>query len=113
MKDIDCLQFPIEKTDYAENIYWVYGVVLKDEIKTDTKEIMKFLGEEGIATRSFFWCMHEQPIFKKMNLFVGEKYPNAEKLARRGFYIPSGLVLTDDDQEYVAEKLKKVFNKVR
>lgn len=74
---------------------------------------MKRLGAEGIGCRGFFWGMHEQPVFRKMHLFDGEHYPNAERLARRGFYIPSGLNLTDDDQEYVVEKLKKVLAEVR
>ena len=57
--------------------------------------------------------MHEQPVFKKMGLFKEEKYPVAERLARRGFYVPSGVNLTDDDQEYVAEKVKKVLKDIK
>ena len=28
------IQLPLEKTDFAENIYWVFGIVLKKEIST-------------------------------------------------------------------------------
>ncbi len=113
LKDVEGLQKPVEKTDYADNIYWVYGMVLDDSVEVDAEEFMKRLGEEGIGCRGFFWGMHEQPVFMKMHLFDGESYPNSERLARRGFYIPSGLNLTDDDQEYVVEKLKKVLAEVR
>ena len=113
LKDVEGIQKPIEKTEYADNIYWVYGMVLDDSVKVDAEEFMKRLGAEGIGCRGFFWGMHEQPVFKKMHIFDGEHYPNAERLARRGFYIPSGLNLTDDDQEYVVEKLKKVLAEVR
>ncbi len=113
LKDVEGIQKPVEKTEYADNIYWVYGMVLDDSVKVDAEEFMKRLGAEGIGCRGFFWGMHEQPVFKKMHLFDGEHYPNAERLARRGFYIPSGLNLTDDDQEYVVEKLKKVLAEVR
>ena len=44
-----------------------------------------------------------------MHLFDGENYPSAERLARRGLYVPSGLTLADEQQEYVAEKIKKVL----
>ena len=27
---------PVDRTDYAENIYWVYGLVLKENIQVDT-----------------------------------------------------------------------------
>ena len=55
---------PIVKTDYADNIYWVYGVVLGKNIQADNKTIQKLLAEEGIGSRTFFWCMHEQPIYQ-------------------------------------------------
>jgi perosamine synthetase len=53
--------------------------------------------------------MHEQPVFRKMGLFENEAYPVAQRLARRGFYIPSGLALTDDKIEYVATSLKDIL----
>ena len=110
---VEGLALPIPKIDYAENIYWVYGMVLDDSISIDADEFRNRLGREGIGCRGFFWCMHEQPVFLKMGIFQGEHYPHAERLARRGFYIPSGLTLTDDDQVYVAEKVKKVLKEVR
>lgn len=113
LQDVDGLQKPVERTEYAENIYWVYGLVLQDDIAIDAEEFMKRLGAEGIGCRGFFWGMHEQPVFKKMNLFEHESYPNTERLARRGFYIPSGVNLTDSDQEYVVEKVKKILASVK
>jgi perosamine synthetase len=110
LADIEGLQLPKNRTDYAENIYWVYGIVLKDEIPFDASEAMKRLRNKGIGTRPFFWPMHEQPFFKKMELFVGESYPVAERIARRGFYIPSGLALSDSQMEQVAIALHEVMN---
>ena len=109
LKNIDCLQLPLEKIDYAQNIYWVYGIVLKDNIEFDAQEMMKKLEEKNIGTRPFFWPMHEQPVFQKMGLFENEKYPVAQKLARRGFYIPSGLALTENQQQIVVEILKEIL----
>lgn len=113
LKEIEGIELPLRRTDYAENIYWVYGMVLDDSVKVDADEFRARLGAEGIGCRGFFWCMHEQPVFKNMGLFQGERYPHAERLARRGLYIPSGVTLTDDDQAYVAEKVKKVLKEVR
>ena len=107
LKGIKEIQLPLEKTDYAENIYWVYGIVLKDDIPFDAKEAMQKLGKQGIGTRPFFYPMHEQPVFKKMGLFEGEFYPVAENIARRGFYIPSGLALDTEQQKRVANSMSK------
>lgn len=112
LKDIEGLILPIERTNYADNIYWVYGILLDKEIKVDNKMIQKFLAEEGIGSRTFFWCMHEQPVYRKQGLFKEETYPNAEYLARKGFYIPSGLALTEVQMERVAAGVHKILSQI-
>lgn len=109
LSDIPGLQLPILKTDYAENISWVYGVILKDEVPFEAEEAMQRLRPRQIGTRPFFWPMHEQPVFQKMGLFADESYPVAEKIARRGFYIPSGMALTDEQIERVVNALREVI----
>ena len=100
------LQLPLAQAEYAENIYWVYGLVAKSE--EECARIQRQLGELKIGTRPFFWCMHEQPVFNKMGFFKSESYPVAEKIARNGFYIPSGLGITNEQIEEVAESLIKI-----
>lgn len=112
LSDIDGLILPIEKTDYADNIYWVYGIVLDRQIQADNKTIQKLLAEEGIGSRTFFWCMHEQPVYQRQGLFEEETYPNGEYLARKGFYIPSGLALTGEQMERVAAGVHKMMKRV-
>jgi perosamine synthetase len=109
LSDIPELQLPVPKTDYADNIYWVYGLVLRNEVPFDAQELMQRLKQYQIGTRPFFWPMHEQPVFQKKGLFVGESYPIAEKIARRGFYIPSGVALTEEQIERIANTLHHVI----
>ncbi len=103
LKELKGFQLPLEKTAFAENIYWVYGLVAETEKLQE--ETVRRLAEKQIGTRPFFWCMHEQPVFREMGLFHGESYPHAEKIARNGFYLPSGLGLQDKEIEYVAQIL--------
>ena len=103
------VQLPLERTDYAENIYWVYGVMLEDSVNFDAKEAMARLTAQGIGTRPFFWAMHEQPVLLRMGLFASERYPVAEKLARRGFYVPSGLALTERQIAQSARALEELL----
>jgi perosamine synthetase len=49
--------------------------------------------------------MHEQPVLQERGLFVGESYPVAERIARQGLYLPSGLGLQDNEIECVCEAL--------
>lgn len=103
------LQLPAESTDAAENIYWVFGVVLNDDVPFDAEEAMRRLAAAGVGTRPFFWPMHEQPVFRRMGLFTDAMYPVAERLARRGFYLPSGLALTDDQMARAAAACRALF----
>ncbi len=109
LMDVAGLELMPAHTDYADNIYWVYGMVLKDDVPFDAEEAMRRLGQKGIGTRPFFWPMHEQPVFQKTGLFGEEKHTVAERLARRGFYIPSGMALTDAQIEEVAAEVKDLF----
>jgi perosamine synthetase len=103
------IQLPVASMPYADNIYWVYGVVLDDDVPFDARQAMARLGKLGIGTRPFFWPMHEQPVFQRMGLFRGESHPVAERIARRGFYIPSGMALNDGQIERSAAALKEIL----
>ena len=102
------LELPLAETDYSQNIYWVYGIVLADDMSSP-REVMAALGEQKIGTRPFFWPMHEQPVLLKMGLFNGVRCPVAERLARRGFYVPSGLALEDSEIRAVASALHDIL----
>lgn len=108
LNDLPGVQLPLQKTSYAENIYWVYGLMLDDALGT-AEQAMCRLGERGIGTRPFFCPMHMQPVLRRMGWFEGESYPVAEKLYRQGFYIPSGMALTPDQIETAAKTVKEIL----
>lgn len=103
------IQLPLARTNFADNIYWVYGLVLEADVPFDAKEAMARLNKLGIGTRPFFWPMHEQPVLRKMGRFEGESHPVAERIARRGFYIPSGMALSDEQMERSAAAVRKIL----
>jgi len=97
---------------WAEPIYWVNGILLEDGIKLDADRLAGELGKKGVQTRPFFWPMHLQPIFRKMGLFREETYPVAERLAKRGLYLPSGMALTAAQIDKVCEAVKETLAEV-
>jgi perosamine synthetase len=109
LKEVLGIQLPLVKTDYAENIYWVYGLILNDDLGLDAIDVMNRLTEKGIGTRPFFCPMHMQPVLKRMGLFEGESFPVAERLYKQGFYIPSGLGLTEEKIDLSASMLKEAL----
>lgn len=103
------IQLPLAETQFAKNIYWVYALVLDDAVPFDAKEAMQRLNKLGVGTRPFFWPMHEQPVLRAMGLFTDERHPVAERIARRGFYIPSGMALTEGQMQRCAEAVRAIL----
>ncbi len=102
------LQLPLAQTANADNIYWVYGLVLDEEVPFDADEAMKRLAKLGVGCRPFFWPMHEQPVLRRMGLFEGLRLPVSERLGRRGFYVPSGMALTEAQIDTVAAAVREL-----
>lgn len=110
LSDIKSINLPIVNTDYCDNIYWVYAITIKDNCEITAKEAMKKLAEFKIGTRPFFYPMHLQPVFNKMGLFNDQHFPNSLKLYGNGFYIPSGLGISEREIEEVSDRLHEIFS---
>ena len=108
LSDLPQISLPVEEP-WAKNVYWMYGLVLADDVKYDATEFAQRLKAEGVDTRPFFIGMHEQPVFQRRGMFAGERYPVAERIARRGLYLPSGLTLTEAQLETVCRAVRKVL----
>ena len=98
-----------KKTKYSKNIYWVFGILIKDKNKFDRNSVMKKLLKYGIDTRPFFLSMNKQNIFIKKKIFNKIKMPNSEYLSKNGFYVPSGLGLKNREIDYICLILNKIF----
>ena len=77
--------------------------MIEDDFGMSRDDLMAFLRQKGVDTRTFFIPMHVQPAFKNMGLFEGEHYPVSEQLARKGLYLPSGSGLTEEQINSVCE----------
>lgn len=99
-------QTPLSSTTYANNLYWVYSLIIKREVPLKASTICKELSAQRVGSRPFFWPIHKQPVFLSMGLFDRISLPVSEYIAERGFYIPSGLGITSDDQKSVVRKLQ-------
>ena len=103
------IQRPLPSDAASRNCYWVYGLVLDDSLAMDANIVMARLAAHGVASRPFFWPMHEQPIFRKMGLFTTGQLPVAERLARRGLYLPTGPDITSAEIAQVAATLRGIL----
>ncbi len=107
LKNIKEIYIQKPKNSNLENIYWVVGIILKSKINN-----LKFtnnLLKNGVQTRPFFFPMHKQKILSKYRK-KGEDFSNSEYISNKGFYLPSGLALTNKDISEICEIFKRTLN---
>lgn len=111
LESFHLIQLPLLETSYAENIFWVFGILLKDQVNLCAQEMINRLNLEGIGCREFFWPIHEQPVFKNENFYSDEDaFPVSSKIARRGLYLPSGISLERENIEAVCKILMEILS---
>jgi perosamine synthetase len=106
LSTIPGIRTPAEAS-WAKNVYWMYGIMVdEDEYGMNRDQLRKALADRGVETRTFFIPMHCQPVYWQQ--FLGQRYPVAEELCRRGFYLPSASSLTLGEIEYVTDVIRDV-----
>jgi perosamine synthetase len=94
---------------WARSVWWMNGLVLEKGSGHTAVSLAKALASLGVETRPFFLGMDRQPALRARGLFGGESYPVTEELADMGLYLPSGVGLTQEQQETVIAAVKQVL----
>jgi perosamine synthetase len=98
-----------ERAGYR-NVYWMVSAVLRDE-SCHRDELCQALREQGVDTRPFFLPMSELPHLSSCRTVgaTSDACPVGRGLSRRGFNLPSGCGLSEDDVRYCAETLARLL----
>jgi perosamine synthetase len=88
---------------WAENVYWMYTVLVEEDYGLDRDALMAHLRQQGIETRPVFYPIHTLPMYKQ-----GQHFPVAEELGRKGINLPSGATLTPEQVDAVCNALAEV-----
>lgn len=106
LQGIPGLRLPITK-EWAENVYWMYAVLLEDPSPLSRDAFCTKLKERGVDTRDFFLSSATQPCLAHLGQ-QRERFPVSEYIAEHGFYLPSGLALTQEQMDYVCAMVREV-----
>jgi perosamine synthetase len=106
LSDIEGLILPVTK-DYAENVFWMYGVRVSDALGLSRDALCEKLREKGVDTRNFFIPLSGQPIAEE---YKRAECPVSAAIADTGFYLPSGLALSQEQLEYVCDVVHEVVS---
>jgi perosamine synthetase len=97
---------------WAKNVYWMYAVVVEESFGISRDELMKKLTEVGIDTRTFFCPMTQQPFLRAQPGFRDIPNPVADRLWKRGLYLPSTHTLEDAKLDYIVEQIARLGSSV-
>jgi perosamine synthetase len=106
LKNIPFLQLPAEK-DWAKNVYWMYGILVKEGFNISRNALATYLKNNGVDTRTFFCPMGKQPFLKSAS--TKTETPRADYLWENGLYLPSSCLLEDKTIQHIAEVIS-TFN---
>jgi perosamine synthetase len=87
---------------WGDHVFWMYTIVLRDNVTKSRDTIMHDLDLSGIETRPVFYPMHIMPPYYEPNA----SYPNADLLSARGISLPTHGRLTNSDIQRIASALE-------
>ncbi len=88
---------------WAENVYWMYSVLVEPAFGRDRDAVREGLRARGIDSRPFFVPIHELPPYRSEAPF-----PVASRLARTGLNLPSGTGLGHEEIALVCRALHEL-----
>lgn len=88
------------------NVYWMFGILIDEDVYGPRDELMERLKEQGVETRRFFYSADEQPFLMKGGFVHNEdRFPMSRALSKRGLYLPSSPTLDESDFLHICSML--------
>jgi UDP-4-amino-4,6-dideoxy-N-acetyl-beta-L-altrosamine transaminase len=91
---------------------WHLYVVQIDSTRTSKtrREVFDHLRAAGIGVNVHYIPVHRQPFYRRLGFKAGD-FPEAERYYQNALSIPMFPAMSDEDQDYVVEKLAEAFER--
>jgi len=93
-----------KEMSWARNVYWFFSIIVPE----DRDKLRAFLYKNGVDTRTFFYPVNEMPPYKN---FRSLSCPTTKYLSRTGLNLPSGVLLKNEDIEYISKKINEFLKR--
>ena len=87
---------------YANHAYWMYTILLRENVRKERDQVMLDMEAAGIETRPVFYPMHVLPPYRDL---ARGSFPRAELCGARGINLPTHGRLTEEDLDRIVEAL--------
>lgn len=105
----DAYMMPL--AEYGKSNCWLSAMLIKKGVKKSPLDLMKYLAEFNIETRPIWKPMHMQPYYKDCDFVSVSEKPMDEDIFERGLCLPSDIMMSEEDQNFVIEKIKEFLSK--
>ncbi|MBQ8291223.1 MAG: aminotransferase class V-fold PLP-dependent enzyme [Clostridia bacterium] len=94
---------------YTKSNFWLSCLLIDKGVNVKPTEVLEALAKENIETRPIWKPMHMQPVFKHHDFISVEETPVGEDIFARGLCLPSDIKMTEEEQDFVIEQIKRCF----
>ena len=95
--------------EWSFSTRWLSVLLVNKNSPINTSKLIKLLSNELIEARHVWKPMQLQPIFKKSVFVSLNKNSVSEELFNQGICLPSSSNMTDKQQDFIIESIKKIF----
>ena len=110
VKELDGISgfVPCKIDSRVDSVYWFTS------FECDSlEELSQYLLEKGVQTRRFFYPLHLQPCYQKMELISDQcrsvNFKVTDEVYQKGLSLPSAYSLSDDQQSYIINQIKSYY----
>ena len=93
-------QVELIETNYEDTAPWFFDILCEHR-----EELQAYLKENGIGTRIFYPPLHAEPAYGYME----QSFPVTEEISRKGLWLPSSIIVTDEQIQYICEKIRAFY----
>lgn len=90
------------KTDYEDTAPWFFDILCDNR-----EDLILYLKEKNIGVRPFYPPLHSEPAYNYTNL----SFPVTEEISEKGLWLPSSVLLTDEQIKYICCCIAEFYNK--
>lgn len=90
------------ETNYDNTSPWFFDILCEKR-----EELMLFLKNMNIGSRPFYPPLHSEPAYGYNHL----SFPVTEEISAKGLWLPSSVLITDEQIEYICDKIREFYNK--
>ena len=90
------------------DVYQLYSILLREIDRKD--ELQTYLLENGIFSKVYFYPIHLKSYYREKFGYKDGDLPKTEEISKRILSLPFSLNFTNNDQDYVINKIKDFFN---